>query len=182
MAKFPFFCRVPDSLRIGFGLVVQTGDSDKGTGSGRWVGSPSIGWVVTLGKGPTDFRLFLGEACKYVLSPQSLILPLVGRLTVPVLLWLPLATVAAAEMPVMGNAVQQSDSVKAVDDDTPEVDTEATVDSTADDGLQLTGDLRRSGLRRNGQIETTHEPVAVISFVVLMFSEVMGSTDFGQFM
>ena len=42
---------VPDSLGIGFGLVAPTGDLDEGTGGGRWVASPSIGWVVPLDKG-----------------------------------------------------------------------------------------------------------------------------------
>jgi len=39
---------VPNSLGMGFGLVIPTGDPAKGTGDDRWVAIPTFGWVVNF--------------------------------------------------------------------------------------------------------------------------------------
>ena len=42
---------VPNRLGMGLGLVIPTGDVEKGTGSGQWVAAPSVGWVIVLREG-----------------------------------------------------------------------------------------------------------------------------------
>jgi hypothetical protein len=42
---------VPTSLGMGFGLIIPSGDPEKGTGDDRWVAIPTIGWVVAITKG-----------------------------------------------------------------------------------------------------------------------------------
>jgi len=44
---------VPNSLGIGLGLLVPTGDAAKGTGGDQWVAAPSFGFVAKLGKRTT---------------------------------------------------------------------------------------------------------------------------------
>jgi hypothetical protein len=39
---------VPNSLGMGFGLIIPTGDPAKGTGDDRWVAIPTFGWVVNI--------------------------------------------------------------------------------------------------------------------------------------
>jgi hypothetical protein len=41
---------VPTSLGMGFGLIIPTGDPEKGTGDDRWVAIPTIGWVANITK------------------------------------------------------------------------------------------------------------------------------------
>jgi len=36
---------VPNTLGMGFGLIVPTGDPAKGTGVDRWIAIPTVGWV-----------------------------------------------------------------------------------------------------------------------------------------
>ncbi len=40
---------VPNTLGMGFGLIVPTGDAAKGTGADRWVAIPTLGWVFLIG-------------------------------------------------------------------------------------------------------------------------------------
>ena len=42
---------VPNSLGLGLGLVVPTGNLEDGTGAGEWVVTPSLGWAWRVGKG-----------------------------------------------------------------------------------------------------------------------------------
>ena len=44
---------VPNSLGIGLGLLVPTGDAAEGTGGDQWVLAPSFGFVAKLGKRTT---------------------------------------------------------------------------------------------------------------------------------
>jgi len=39
---------VPNTLGMGFGLIVPTGDPAKGTGADRWVAIPTLGWVFNI--------------------------------------------------------------------------------------------------------------------------------------
>ena len=41
---------VPNTLGMGCGLIVPTGDPDKGTGVDRWVLIPTLGWVFPFGE------------------------------------------------------------------------------------------------------------------------------------
>ena len=41
---------VPNTLGMGFGLIVPTGDVGKGTGADRWVAIPTLGWVFLIGE------------------------------------------------------------------------------------------------------------------------------------
>jgi len=41
---------VPNTLGMGFGLIVPTGDLTKGTGDDRWVAIPTLGWVFLIGE------------------------------------------------------------------------------------------------------------------------------------
>ena len=41
---------VPNTLGMGFGLIVPTGDPEKGTGVDRWVAIPTLGWVFNINK------------------------------------------------------------------------------------------------------------------------------------
>ena len=41
---------VPNTLGMGFGIIIPTGDPAKGTGSDRWVVIPTLGWVFNLGE------------------------------------------------------------------------------------------------------------------------------------
>ena len=44
---------VPNSLGIGLGLLVPTGDAAKGTGGDQWVIAPSLGWAAKIAKRTT---------------------------------------------------------------------------------------------------------------------------------
>jgi len=44
---------VPNSLGIGVGLLVPTGDPTKGTGGDQWVIAPSLGWAAKIAKRTT---------------------------------------------------------------------------------------------------------------------------------
>ena len=44
---------VPNSLGIGVGLLVPTGDAAKGTGGDQWVIAPSLGWAAKIAKRTT---------------------------------------------------------------------------------------------------------------------------------
>ena len=39
---------VPNTLGMGFGLIIPTGDPAKGTGVDRWIAIPTVGWVFTI--------------------------------------------------------------------------------------------------------------------------------------
>jgi hypothetical protein len=39
---------VPNTLGMGFGLIVPTGDPAKGTGVDRWIAIPTLGWVFNI--------------------------------------------------------------------------------------------------------------------------------------
>lgn len=41
---------VPNTLGMGIGLIVPTGDPDKGIGGDRWIAIPTIGWVFVIGE------------------------------------------------------------------------------------------------------------------------------------
>lgn len=41
---------VPNTLGMGFGLIVPTGDPDKGLGDDRWIAIPTFGWVFVVGE------------------------------------------------------------------------------------------------------------------------------------
>jgi hypothetical protein len=41
---------VPNTLGMGFGLIVPTGDPAKGTGADRWIAIPTVGWVFNVNK------------------------------------------------------------------------------------------------------------------------------------
>jgi hypothetical protein len=41
---------VPNTLGMGFGLIAPTGDPAKGTGAGRWIAIPTVGWVFPVGE------------------------------------------------------------------------------------------------------------------------------------
>jgi hypothetical protein len=44
---------VPNTLGIGLGLVIPTGDATKGTGGDQWVMAPSLGWAAKIAKRTT---------------------------------------------------------------------------------------------------------------------------------
>jgi len=44
---------VPNTLGIGLGLVIPTGDATKGTGGDQWVMAPSLGWAANIAKRTT---------------------------------------------------------------------------------------------------------------------------------
>jgi hypothetical protein len=44
---------VPNSLGIGLGLLIPSGDAAKGTGGDQWVIAPSLGWAANIAKRTT---------------------------------------------------------------------------------------------------------------------------------
>jgi len=66
----------------------------------------------------------------------------VGPLIVLMLPWFLLSAVAVAETPVADKPAPRRAPLNMNGDDTPDIDTKSTADSTADKGLQFSGDLR----------------------------------------